>query len=158
MSRRVSRWVSVLATAAIIAGCSAAGGPSASPVPSPLSGGSSASPVSSASSDAPAAPAYRLRAATTQAIPPVNRFGFFPMVTITGDNEVVVAGPQIMIYPGPLLPNLQARPITDAGFEQIVQRGTLACSRGAAISRRPMSPWAPRSDASRSSSTACSTP
>ena len=123
MSRRVSRWVSVLATAAIIAGCSSAGGPSASPVPSPSSGGSSASPVSSASSGAPTAPAYRLRAATTQAIPPVNRFGFFPMVTITGDNEVVVAGPQIMIYPGPLLPNLQARPITDAGFDKIVQRG-----------------------------------
>jgi hypothetical protein len=34
-----------------------------------------------------------------------------------------MAGPQIMIYPGPLLPNLQARPITDAGFEKIVQRG-----------------------------------
>ena len=45
------------------------------------------------------------------------------MVTITGDNNVVAAGPQIMIYPGPLLPNLQARPITDAGFEKIVQRG-----------------------------------
>lgn len=28
-----------------------------------------------------------------------------------------------MIYPGPLLPNLQGRPITDAGFEKIVQRG-----------------------------------
>ena len=45
------------------------------------------------------------------------------MVTITGDNHVVVAGPQIMIYPGPLLPNLQARPITDAGFAKIVERG-----------------------------------
>jgi hypothetical protein len=45
------------------------------------------------------------------------------MVTITGDGQVVVAGPQIMIYPGPLLPNLQARPITDAGFAKIVQRG-----------------------------------
>jgi hypothetical protein len=45
------------------------------------------------------------------------------MVTITGDNRVVVTGPQIMIYPGPLLPNLQARPITDVGFAKIVQRG-----------------------------------
>ena len=53
----------------------------------------------------------------------MNQFGLLPMVTITGDNEVVMAGPQIMIYPGPLLPNLQARPITDAGFEKIVQRG-----------------------------------
>ena len=46
-------------------------------------------------------PAYRLRATTTQSIPPINRFGMLPMVTITGDNRVVVAGPQIMIYPGP---------------------------------------------------------
>ena len=53
----------------------------------------------------------------------MNQFGLLPMVTITGDNDVVMAGPQIMIYPGPLLPNLQARPITDAGFEKIVQRG-----------------------------------
>jgi hypothetical protein len=45
------------------------------------------------------------------------------MVTITGDNRVVMAGPQIAIYPGPLLPNLQARPITDAGFAKIVDRG-----------------------------------
>jgi hypothetical protein len=45
------------------------------------------------------------------------------MEVITGDNQVVAAGPQMMIYPGPLLPNLQARPITDAGFEEIVQRG-----------------------------------
>jgi hypothetical protein len=110
MGGRVSRSLGVLATAVVLAGCSAAGG-------------SSSSPVASAPSGAPAAPAYRLRATTTQALPPVNQFGLLPMVTITGDNEVVVAGPQIMIYPGPLLPNLRARPITDAGFEKIVQRG-----------------------------------
>ena len=110
MGRRVPRLLGVLATAVVIAGCSAAGG-------------SSASPVASASSGAAATPAYRLRATTTQAIPPVNRFGLLPMVTFTDDNEVVLAGPQIMIYPGPLLPNLQARPISDAGFEKIVQRG-----------------------------------
>ena len=39
-----------------------------------------------------AVPAYRLRATTTQAIPPIDRFGMLPMVTITGDNRVVVAG------------------------------------------------------------------
>jgi hypothetical protein len=110
MGRQVSRLLCVLATALVIAGCSAAGG-------------SSASPVAPASSGAPATPAYRLRARTTQAIPPVNQFGLLPMLTITGDNEVVMAGPQIMIYPGPLLPNLQARPITDAGFGKIEQRG-----------------------------------
>jgi len=86
------------------------------------SGGSSPSSAPSASGGL-AAPAYRLRAMTTQAIPPVNQFGLLPMVTITGDNAVVMAGPQIMIYPGPLLPNLQARPITDPGFAKLVQRG-----------------------------------
>ena len=108
------RWVrgmaALVAGAAVIAACTGPAGSSPSSIPSAAAGG-------------PAAPAYRLRATTTQAIPPVNRFGLLPIVTITGDNQVVMAGPQIMIYPGPLLPNLQARPITDAGFEKIAQRG-----------------------------------
>ena len=110
MVRSVSRWAGLLVAASIIAACTGAAGPSVSSVPTSSAG-------------VPAAPAYRLRATTTQAIPPVSRFGILPLVTITGKNEVVAAGPQIMIYPGPLLPNLQARPITDAGFEKIVQRG-----------------------------------
>jgi len=110
MARRFSRWTIMVAMAMLVAACTGAASPSAPPSPSGSAAG-------------PAAPAYRLRATTTQAIPPINRFGLLPMVTITGDNQVVVAGPQIMIYPGPLLPNLQARPITDAGFEKIVQRG-----------------------------------
>ena len=116
MGRRISRSAVTLAMAVFVAACTGAVPSSVPPVPS--------APPSPASSPAgPPAPAYRLRATTTQAIPPINRFGLLPMVTITGDNSVVVAGPQIMIYPGPLLPNLQARPITDAGFEKIVQRG-----------------------------------
>ena len=110
MGRRVTRWAGVLAVAAIVAACSGATGSSAPPAPSASPGGA-------------AIPAYRLRATTTQAIPPVDRFGLLPMVTITGDNRVVVSGPQLAIYPGPLLPNLQARPITDAGFAKIVDLG-----------------------------------
>jgi hypothetical protein len=53
----------------------------------------------------------------------VSRFGLIPVVTITGDGQVVMSGPVPAIYPGPLLPNLQARPITDDGFAKIVQRG-----------------------------------
>jgi hypothetical protein len=116
MGRRISRWAVTLAMAMFVAACTGAASSSAPPTPS-------APPAPSASPSGPAASAYRLRATTTQAIPPINRFGVLPMVTITGDNQVVVAGPQIMIYPGPLLPNLQARPITDAGFAKIVERG-----------------------------------
>ncbi len=110
MDRRVSRLAGTLAMATLVAACTGGTGSSAPPAPSTSPGG-------------PAAPAYRLRAMTTQAIPPVDRFGWLPMVTITGDNRVVISGPQIAIYPGPLLPNLQARPITDSGFAKIVDRG-----------------------------------
>jgi hypothetical protein len=44
-----------------------------------------------------------------------------PMVTITADRRVVRQGPQMAIYPRPLLPNLQAAPITDDGFAKIVE-------------------------------------
>jgi hypothetical protein len=58
----------------------------------------------------------------TQATPPVTRFGWLPVVSITGDLRVVVPGPMIEIYPGPLLPNLQARSITAGGFAKIVEQ------------------------------------
>jgi hypothetical protein len=109
IDRWVSWWAGPLAMCALLAACSGVG--------------SSAPPAPSISSGGQAVPAYRLRATTTQAIPPVSRFGLLPIVTITGDNRVVVSGPQVAIYPGPLVPNLQARPITDAGFQKIVQRG-----------------------------------
>ncbi len=109
MRELVLGWAGALLLFAAVAACTQSGGSSPSSAPSGSSGLET--------------PAYRLRATTTQAIPPVNRFGLLPMVSITGDDRVVMAGPQIMIYPGPLLPNLQARPITDAGVEKIVQRG-----------------------------------
>jgi hypothetical protein len=98
----------MLAVAAIFVGCSGTASSSA-PQPSPTS------------PSAPPAPAYRLRATTVQAVPPIDRFGWLPMITIAGDGRVVVAGPQIAIYPGPLLPNQQARAITDRGFTKIVE-------------------------------------
>jgi hypothetical protein len=109
MDRAVSRWIATVAVAATLVACSAAG----SPPP--------ATPGPSGSASGPPPPAYRLRATTSQAIPPVDRFGSLPMVTITADGRVVRQGPQIAIYPGPLLPNLQAAPITDDGFAKIVE-------------------------------------
>lgn len=110
MTGRIPRWAALLAVTAFVAACSGTASSSAPPAPSALPGG-------------PPVPTYRLRATMTQAVPPVDRFGILPAVTITGDNQVVVGGPQIAIYPGPLLPNLQARPITDGGFAKIVELG-----------------------------------
>jgi len=92
-----------IALAVLVAACGGGSGPSPSPsgpaVPSPD----------------PNVLGYWLRATTTQAIPPLNRFGVLPAVVITGDGMVVIQGAVPAIYPGPLMPNLLGRSISAAG-------------------------------------------
>lgn len=45
----------------------------------------------------------------------------YPSVAVYGDGRVITQGPQIDIYPGPALPNLQVTRITQHGVEQILQ-------------------------------------
>jgi hypothetical protein len=62
---------------------------------------------------------FELRAWITQALPPI---GFFPSAgpSVAIDHDrLITYGPQIAIYPGPLLPNLQQRPISQAGTDVI---------------------------------------
>ncbi len=106
MQRHFSRLVGVLSVMGIVGGCIGAATTS-SPAPQP---------------SGPAVPTYHLRATLFHAIPPLNRFAWLPIVAITGDLEVVVEGPTLAIYPGPLLPNLQARPLTTDGLAGIVSR------------------------------------
>lgn len=93
---------------AIATACSAGGAPTSSatapPEPSP----------------SPQPESYWLRMTTTQAIPPVNLFAVLPALVITGDGIAVSQGPIPAIYPGPLLPNLLGRQVTDAGLDQIL--------------------------------------
>jgi hypothetical protein len=100
----------VTAFTVVVAACGGAGGASpstpATPVPTPT--------------EDPAAATYWLRATTTQALPPVNVFALQPYNVITGDGLVVTQGPVPAIFPGPLMPNLQARPITEAGRAAIM--------------------------------------
>ena len=103
------RSVTLLATLALLVGA-ACSGPAASPSPS------QATPSAS-----PEAEAYWLRMTTTQAIPPVNLFAVQPTLVITGDGVAVSQGPVPAIYPGPLLPNLLGRPVSEAGQAQIIQ-------------------------------------
>lgn len=85
----------------LLAGCSSVGG-SAAP-----SGGT--------------AP-YALRATWQQSIPPEAKFTQLPYALITPDGVVVTQGPVPAIFPGPLLPNLQGAPISESGFDRIVER------------------------------------
>jgi hypothetical protein len=44
-----------------------------------------------------------------------------PLVTIYGDGRLVTQGPQIEIYPGPALPNVQIQHIDPANLDKLVQ-------------------------------------
>jgi hypothetical protein len=97
-----------IALSVLVAAC----GGGAAPSPSP-----SAPP---APSPDPGAQGYWLRASTTQALPPVNVFAMQPYVVITGDGLWITQGPVAAIFPGPLMPNLRARRLSEAGRTAIL--------------------------------------
>jgi hypothetical protein len=67
-------------------------------------------------------PPYALRATPHQAIPPESQFTWLPHALITDDGVVVTQGPVPAIFPGPLVPPLFGAPISEAGFNQVVER------------------------------------
>lgn len=60
--------------------------------------------------------------------PPSAHLMDMPVVSVYGDGTVIVPGPQIMIYPGPALPNLQRATISPAGMQVL-----LAAARDAGL-------------------------
>jgi hypothetical protein len=80
--------------------------------------GGSASPQPSKASSAGASTAW-LRATTSQAGSPIDRFGAGPTVVVTADGTYVTAGHVAVGDPGPLLPNLVGRSLSDAGRASI---------------------------------------
>jgi hypothetical protein len=116
----------VIAALMAAAGCAGASGPS--PTPSP-----------------PGVPddVLRLRLTITQAIAPVERFGWLSPVAITGDRIVVTPGAVPAIYPGPIVMPLFGQEITEAGWAQIVQQaGRLGLLRGGDFSGGAVMPGA----------------
>ncbi len=63
---------------------------------------------------------FALRAWITQALPPVGAFGSAGPSMAIDQARLITYGPQIEIYPGPLLPNLLQRPISQNGIDAIV--------------------------------------
>jgi hypothetical protein len=49
-------------------------------------------------------------------------FTSLPRFTLLGDGRVLVEGPQIAIYPGPALPNVQVRRLTEEGIQSVLFR------------------------------------
>jgi hypothetical protein len=74
-----------------------------------------------ATSPSPAPPpAVVLRATETQATLPVHRFAWLPLLVITSDGRAFQPAPVDQIHPGPLVPPLDVRPVTEAGIERII--------------------------------------
>jgi hypothetical protein len=55
----------------------------------------------------------------------------FPSFALYGDGRLIVPGPQIEIYPGPALPNLQVTRISEDGVQAILQAARQAGLQGA---------------------------
>jgi hypothetical protein len=51
-------------------------------------------------------------------------FTSLPLFTLLGDGRVIVQGPVTAIYPGPALPNLQVRSLTEEGIQAVLFRLT----------------------------------
>lgn len=81
----------------LLAGCAA---PAASPSPPPVG--------------------FSLRTWVTQAIEPVLWFGMGGSTLVIDRERVIVQGPIPAIFPGPILPNLQQRSISQAGIGAIL--------------------------------------
>ena len=46
--------------------------------------------------------------------------GHLPVIVVYADARVITQGPVLAIYPGPFMPNLQERTLTEAGLERLI--------------------------------------
>ena len=53
-------------------------------------------------------------------VPVETIFTNLPVVSIYGDGSVITSGPQIMIYPGPVVPNLLVRKLDQSGMQAVL--------------------------------------
>jgi hypothetical protein len=113
--------LSILTIPLLIAGCVGAGGGNPS---------GSTAPPTSPSTGPTTAPTYSVETGSNKLILRLAIDGGFvapgyiltrmPIVALYGDGRVIVGGPVIEIYPGPLLPNLRQLHVTPAEIQRIL--------------------------------------
>jgi hypothetical protein len=119
--RRLSTIAAVAATALLFAACGSDDAATDSPPPT---GGDSLPPVSVVDDG------YTHPTGAGDAVLDYSEVGGFvpvsvafldlPSVLVTGDGRVITQGPVIEIYPGPLLPNLLQRSISETGIQLLL--------------------------------------
>ncbi len=105
---RRGTFVTALAVAAALAGCSAGAGP---PEPSP------------GRIDHPTGPHDLVLRISTRGglLPPDARLTELPVLSLYGDGRLITQGPQVAIYPGPAVPNLQVTRVSEAGIQRVLR-------------------------------------
>lgn len=78
--------------------------------------GSAASPPPSIEANQP----ILLVTQTGGFVPAESRLTRFPIFALYGDGRVIIQGPQVALYPGPALPNLQVLRLTSAGINTVI--------------------------------------
>jgi hypothetical protein len=54
-------------------------------------------------------------------VTPETLLGRLPIIVVYADGRVVTQGPQLLIYPGPLMPNLQERTLSGAALDRLIE-------------------------------------
>jgi hypothetical protein len=109
------------ATLILLAACS---GPSASPSANPSSAPTrSPSTAPTATPDTPpdADVAVVRIEQTGGMMPPWETLRWYPSVVFYGDGRLITQGPQVDLYPGPALPNLQVTHFSQEAIDQVLQ-------------------------------------
>ena len=120
--RSVRGWWATAVTLFVLAAC-------ARPAP-----GGSPSPEPSGSASPPDGNALMLRIEQYGGFAgPELTLGRLPQVSVYADGRVIAPGPQIMIYPGPALPNLQVGRIDRAKLTGLVNRAAELVRAGADV-------------------------
>jgi hypothetical protein len=101
--------------------------PAASPGAAPEDSGASSAPPPAAADE------VVLRVRHEGGFVPVDMIpGRIPLVSVYGDGRVITQGPQIAVYPGPALPNVQVQQLDPARLDDLLQRAMAAGVRSGA--------------------------
>jgi hypothetical protein len=112
--------IAVVVTAVVAcSGVTPTATPSTAPTPTPVPSASAS--AGSTPSVAPGASVAVVKIAHVGGfLPPWVTINDYPTVVLYDDGRLIMQGPQIEIYPGPALPNMQVTQLTPAGVEQIL--------------------------------------
>ncbi|MEO6349446.1 MAG: hypothetical protein ABIP53_02245 [Candidatus Limnocylindrales bacterium] len=113
--------LALLTVALALFACTAAPGATPGPSPSAVSTSHTTAEPSPSPTPEPMAPTAVVKIEQVGGmLPPWETLKFYPSVVLYSDGRLIMQGPQMDLYPGPALPNLQVTHLTQQGIDQIL--------------------------------------